>query len=54
MSRLRIPKPFGESIDEDETGYILGIGARIKPDDQTAIRVPDKCRPSALVGSSHL
>jgi hypothetical protein len=40
--RLRILKPFGESIDEDETGYVVGIGAGIKPDDQAAIGVADQ------------
>jgi hypothetical protein len=35
-------KPFGKSVDEDETAHVLRIGARIKPGDQTAIRVPDK------------
>jgi hypothetical protein len=54
--RLRIPKPFGEGVDENETRYVFGIGARIKPDDQTAIRVPDKhagpASPAAFPGSS--
>jgi len=37
LGRLRIPKPFGESVNEDETRDVFGISARIKPDDQTAI-----------------
>ena len=40
VRRLCIPKAFSESIDEDETGYVFGIGARIEPDDQAAIQCP--------------
>jgi len=39
---LCIPKPFGESVDKDETAHVFGIRTRIKPGDQTAIRVPNK------------
>jgi hypothetical protein len=42
LRRLRIPKPFGKGVDENETRHVVGIGARKKPDDQTAIGVPDK------------
>src|SRR5262245_55797535 len=38
LRRLRIAKPFGEGVDENETGYVFGIGARIKPDDQSPAR----------------
>ena len=40
LRRLCIAKPFGESVDEDKTGYVFGIGARIKPDDQTTDECP--------------
>src|SRR5206468_9187181 len=51
---LCIPKPFAESVDEHETGYILGVGAGIKSDDQTAIRVPDKdIGPRLISGAQH-
>ena len=39
---LCIPKRFAESVHKHETGYFFGVGACIKPADQTAIRVPDK------------
>lgn len=40
--RLSILKPYGESVHEHETGYVVGIGARIKPANQTTIRMGDK------------
>jgi opacity protein-like surface antigen len=50
--RLCITKPFAESVDEDETGYVFGLGARIKPDNQTAIGVPHKhIRPRLTSGT---
>src|SRR5205823_10210617 len=42
LRRLRILKPFGESVDEHETGYIVRVGAGIKSADQTAVRMGDK------------
>src|SRR5262249_7692480 len=40
--RLRISKPFGEGVDENETRYVVGKSTRIKPDYQTPIRMADK------------
>ena len=39
---LSIPKPFAESVDEHETGYILVVGACISLCRLDRHRVPDK------------
>jgi hypothetical protein len=52
LRRLRIPKPLGEGVDEYETGHILRVDARIQPDDQAAIGMPDKHVRTRLIGST--
>jgi hypothetical protein len=49
---LGIPKPFAERVDEDQTGYVFGIGARIKPDHQAAVRLSDKHIRPRLTGGA--
>ena len=49
---FRISKSLGECADEHETARVSGIVARIKPGDQTAIRVADKhVRPHHASGT---
>jgi hypothetical protein len=37
-----VPDVFGEGVDEDEPGYLGGVGAGVEPDDRAAIGVSDE------------
>ena len=52
LRRLRVRKPFGESVDEHETGYVVRIGAGIKPADQTAVGMGDEHVGPRLAGGT--
>jgi hypothetical protein len=49
LRRLRVPKPVGKGVDEDETGHAFGIGPRIESGDQAAIGMPDKHVGTGLI-----